>query len=163
MKRTALAALLVFALVPDARAAGYGAYFEYANVFDGKFTNVSVDDFNFHDSIDVDYTEDHFGVGFTFDTAVASDRLFNYRASVGYQHVDAKYEGFENEDGNGISIDNAFGFGIVRNSRMRLWVGPAVRLSMDFFNPDDFDDYFDFGIGAGPEIGFNLHVNDRLS
>jgi hypothetical protein len=169
MKRILTAAILVLAIAPNAGAAGYGAYFEYANAFDGKFTN-AFDDYPYGGSTDIDYTEDHYGVGFTFDTAVASDSLFNYRLDIGYQHVAAKYEAKSNlvklegsEDGDGISIDNVFGFGIVRNSRMRLWVGPAVRISTDFFSPSGYSDYYDFGIGAGPEIGLNFHVNDRIS
>ncbi|HXC49550.1 MAG TPA: hypothetical protein VN634_01580 [Candidatus Limnocylindrales bacterium] len=169
MKRTLMTVLLALAVVPNARAAGYGAYFEYANVFDGKFTN-GCDGCDFNGDSDIDYEEDHYGVGFTFDTAVAMDKLFNYRLSVGYEHVSADYkvkiDGAKfssDEDGDGIAVDSAFGFGLVRNSRMRLWIGPAVRLSTDFFTPSGYSDYFDFAIGAGPEIGLNFHVNDRIS
>ena len=151
MKRIVMAALLLAGLSTSAHANGYGFYFEYANIFDGEFTD--------SDFPDVDYEEDHYGVGFAFDTNVAADRLFNYRMNVGYQHVEGDYDGFD-DDGDGLSIDNAFGFGVFRNQNVRLWIGPAVRVSFDFF---DDSDSWDLGIGAGPEIGLNIHTGSRVS
>lgn len=162
MKRAFLALFATLVFAPSAHAMGFGGYFEYANVFDGE---LDIDD-SFVD--DAEYDEDHFGAGFVFDTAVAADTLFNYRASIGYQHVDQDFDDVGNLsggsfDGNGISLDNAFGFGVVRNERIRLWIGPAIRLSMDWFDGDHGDDFYDLGIGAGPEIGLNFHANDRFS
>lgn len=153
-----LLALVVALLTPiqDAHATGLGFYAEYGNVFDGKLENTVLGD--------VDYDEDHFGGGFSVDTNVAADRLFNYRLDVGYQHVEGDYGLYGKTDGDGIVLDNAFGFGVLRNERVRVWLGPAVRFSFDFF--DDvpvFDNVFKFGVGLGPEIGVNLHTGDLVS
>jgi hypothetical protein len=160
MLRAFLAIVALLALAPSAHAMGFGGYFEYTNVFDGEFDGDGFVD-------ELDYDEDHFGGGFVFDTAVAQDTLFNFRTSIGYQHVDQKFDDVGtlsggSFDGDGISIDNAFGFGVVRNERMRLWIGPAIRLSMDFFDENGVE-FYDFGIGAGPEIGVNFHTSDRFS
>jgi hypothetical protein len=149
MKKVLMTAILVLAFAPGARAAGYGGYFEYARAFDSKFTSNSLGDLS--------YDEDHYGLGFCFDTNVAQDLLFNYRLSVGYQHVEGDYSGLK-QDGDGFNIDNAFGFGIVRNNNVRVWIGPGVRLGFDFFN-----DSYDFAIGAGPEIGVNFLNASQVS
>src|SRR5437870_4786207 len=128
-------AVLVIATVQDARATGLGLYFEYGNVFDGQLDHTIAGD--------VDFDEDHFGGGFSFDTNVAADNLFNYRLDVGYQKVEGDYGPFGDVDGDGIVLDNAFGFGEFRSDRARVWIGPAVRLTFDFF--DDvpiFDNVF---------------------
>lgn len=156
--RSLLFSLMVplLAPAPDALATGLGLYFEYGNVFDGKLDHTIAGD--------VDFDEDHFGGGFSVDTNVAQDRLFHYRLDVGYQHTDGSYGPFGSLNGDGLVLHNAFGFGIVRNEHVRVWLGPAVRLSFDFF--DDvpvFDDVFKFGVGLGPELGVNLHTGDLVS
>ena len=56
---------------------------------------------------------------------------------------------------SGLSINNTLGFGLFKNSSMRLWLGPAIRLNYDSVNGA--------GIGVGPEIGMNFHIGNRLS
>ena len=170
MKRLFATALLVFLTTTNASATGYGAYFEYGRVFDGELTNACGPCSQNRLGLDLDYSEDHYGLGLVLDTAVAKDQLFNYRVDLGYERVEANYEGFTyryspstRQHGDGISLDNAFGFGIIRNSKMRLWIGPAIRLSMDFFSSGFSSDYYDFGVGGGPEIGLNVHADDRIS
>lgn len=148
--------VVVLASVQDARATGLGLYFDYGNVFDGQLDDTIAGD--------IDYDEDHFGGGFSFDTNVAADKLFNYRLDVGYQHVEGEYGAFGDLDGDGFVLDNAFGFGVFRSDLARVWIGPAVRLSFDFFdNVPVFDDVFKFGVGVGPEVGVNLHTGDLVS
>lgn len=156
--RLPLFALAVSLLTPapSALATGLGLYFEYGNVFDGQLDHTIAGD--------VDFDEDHFGGGFAFDTNVANDRLFNYRLDVGYQHVDGDYGPFGDLDGDGLVLHNAFGFGVFRNDRVRVWLGPAVRLSFDFFDEVPvFDNVFKLGVGLGPEVGINLHTGDLVS
>ena len=142
------AALLL--LATSAHAYGFGVFFVFAYVFDSQLVTIAGD---------IDYDEDHFGAGLTFDTNVANDKLFNYRLNFGYEHVEGEYNGFD-DDGDGFFIDNAFGFGVVRTNRIRFWIGPAVRMSFDWFNDSDV---FDYGVGVGPEVGINLHTGTIAS
>jgi hypothetical protein len=142
-----LAALVVFASFDRAQANGYGVYFDYGNVFDAE-----VDNF--------DYEEDQYGVGFSFDTNVATDRLFNYRLDAGYQHVEQDFGSFGTADSDGLAIENTFGFGVLRRNDLRLWVGPGIRASFDFF---DGTDSWDFGLGVGPTVGVNFHTGPNVS
>ena len=151
-----LAVAALFAPVQDARATGLGLYFEYGNVFGGQLDQTI--------GGDLDFDEDQFGGGFSVDTNVAADRLFNYRLDVGYHRVEGEYGTFGDLDGNGLVLHNSFGFGVFRNHRVRVWLGPAVRLNFDSF--DDvpiYGDVFKFGVGVGPEVGINLHTEDSLS
>jgi hypothetical protein len=153
MLRSVLVAILVLTSIQSAWAIGFGAYFEYGNVFDATLED---------DGFDFDYDEDHFGAGLSVDTNVASDKLFNYRLDLGYQRVEQDFHSGPGLDGDGLVLDNAFGFGVLRNENVRLWIGPGVRLSFDFFDSKGFDG-FDFGIGAGPVIGLNIHTGDLVS
>ena len=63
------------------------------------------------------------------DSAVAKDKLFNYRMNLGYEHVprgstDSTFAMF-----NGGSFENIFGFGVYRSKLMRVWLGPSLRIA----------------------------------
>ena len=187
MNRTARVVSLGLALLfpaSSAMAVGAGMYFSYGH----GWGNVDDDDWDqiFDDGLpyDYDFDENVFGVGFTFDTNVAKNRLFNYRLEIGYERVwqewpsgnptlrwDYDFPGNppppaaftrSKYTGNGLSINNAFGFGVVRTDRMRLWVGPALRLNADWYDADDFD-VLEFNVGVGPQVGINYHVGERTS
>lgn len=108
---------------------------------------------------------EHKGGGFVFDTAVAKDKLFNYQLTVGYDAFKNK----DRADGTTLSnlrgwvVSNAFGFGIVRTSGFRLWLGPEVRLSWqtgdnrDQVFPQFGKNYDLFGAGIGPALGMNFN------
>lgn len=100
-----------------------------------------------------DFTD--LGLGLVLDTAVEKDTLFNYRLSIGYNNQS------HNEGGtiDQCIMDNAFGFGILRNDHVRLWLGPDLTLSASE-NPRG--DMF-YGVGIGPVIGVNVHLSDLLS
>ncbi|MCP5040239.1 MAG: hypothetical protein GY944_04365 [bacterium] len=144
-------------LASVAQAAGFGGYVYYGNG-DGE-----VEPFGFRE---YDYDSDKFGVGFAFDTNVSRDLLFNYRLTAGYEFVDRELEVGRSWNSNGVSINNTFGFGLFRSERLRVYLGPAVRLNVaridDKVRSADFD-VVEFGIGAGPEAGVNLHLGERLS
>lgn len=151
LRQCALVVTVLLAFAPSAWATGLGLYFEYGNVPDGQF------DMSFGD---LNYEEDNFGTGFSVDTNVATDSVFNYRLDVGYQRVQQDLGRFGTTNSDGLVLDNAFGFGVFRNEHVRLWIGPSVRLNFDFF---DGADAFDFGVGAGPAIGLNIHTGDLIS
>ena len=148
-----LVAILISSSVESAGALGFGPYFEYGRVVDGWASD---------SGFDFDYDENHFGAGLSLDTSVTDRRLFNYRLDLGYQRVAQDFDHGGSIDGDGLVIDNAFGFRLLRNEKVRLWLGPAVRLSFDFFESHGVDAFY-FGIGAGPVIGLNVHTGDLVS
>jgi len=156
-----LIALIGFSLLVGnaAHAAGFGGYLSYGNIDGG------VDDLPFLG--DLDYESDRFGLGLVMDTNVAKDSLFNYRLEVGYQHSWREFDDFSGEiESDGFTINNTFGFAPYRNENVRLWMGPALRLSVDVFDEDDIDpldDWVTFGIGIGPAVGLNWHMGSTLS
>jgi len=115
-----------------------------------------------------DKDDNHYSVGLVFDTAVAKDKLFNYRLNIGYEKLTAKPgEGMISYDLNGVVIDNDFGFGLIRNERIRFWAGPEVRLQylsgratiggIDLWNINLF------GVGIGPVIGLNYNFGSIVT
>lgn len=97
------------------------------------------------------------GAGFTLDTTVAMNNLFNYRMHLDYTNLQRKnylhekqfYVGKENH--NILNMQNSFGFGIVRLQNFRFWLGPHVHISYDF------DDKH-LGTNLGLALGFNYNM-----
>ena len=102
-------------------------------------------------------------VGFVVDTAVARNKVFNYRFTF------LKEE--NNADGGrldmqGYAMTHDFGFGVVRTKNVRLWLGPQLKGS-----------YYDditlnsggtttgdvVGFGVGPVIGLNVNLPQVVS
>lgn len=134
----------------SAEAAGYGVYFDYGRA------NGEIEHFN--------YDTDKFGIGFVADTNVAKDRVFNYRFNLGYQHSEREFNSGEEGDFNGLTMNHAFGFGIYRGPALRLWAGPAIRVSADVLHEHlDAFDLVNLSAGGGVQLGLNLHASDRLS
>lgn len=114
---------------------------------------------------------EHRGGGFVFDTAVAKDRFFNYRLTPGY-------DTFRNGDPaggptlaplRGLTVGNAFGFGIVRTGGFRIWLGPEIRLSRqtgvknDRVMPWNKQQYDLYGAGIGPALGMNFNLPGNVT
>jgi hypothetical protein len=119
-------------------------------------------------------------VGFVIDTAVARDKVFNYRLDFGFgaQNFDLDRDGLISGslDSKGVTIDNTFGFGVVRNSNVRFWIGPQVHVGFyrgDFEGNQAFlgggfgetengdTEYFEFGLG--PVAGINVHLDNNIT
>jgi hypothetical protein len=110
------------------------------------------------------------GFGLLLDTAVSTDSIFNYRLQIGMGSVTLSVNGVNyNED---ISLKeyhmyHSFGFGILRNDLVRLWLGPQVGLgtaSGKFSYPGqsdtEFEEYF---ASIGGVFGLNIHVSTNIS
>jgi hypothetical protein len=157
------AALWVFVSIlfaASANAGGYGGYVGYVH------SEGSVEFDLFASDIDIDHENDIFEFGFVLDTNLAQDRLFNYRLNVGVQNGEREYterRGSLKEETAGVSINNVFGFGIVRTPSLRLWVGPAVRFSVDACTDCSGYDSTFIALGAGPEIGVNFNLGEHLT
>jgi len=165
----------------EAMAVGLGLYFNFGNGstdgdVEAQFED-NWDDYTFEYSYEGDTK--HFGWGFVLDTAVAKNKVFNYRLNIGYekfsdewQDID-KIEALEDYDWKmnmeGIVLDNIFGFGVLRTKSVRMWLGPQVRLAyftgkieVDGEEDEDFDNKL-FGIGIGPVIGININAGNAVT
>ena len=88
------------------------------------------------------HEENHFGIGFLFDTNVAENHIFHYRLNAGLEFFEHTYPEFVYDNTlmyyvesrtdayalMRIALDNTFGFAVLRTQVLRLWLGPQVRL-----------------------------------
>jgi len=163
----------IFAVtIPETHAVGLGFYLKFSGgrsdldvEFDGYF--------NDGNDLEVDGDVGVTGFGFVLDTAVAKDRIFNYRLNLTVE--DVEYDGFGGYFNNysfdftRLAMDHSFGFAILRKETVRLWIGPQIRFSVmsgDFNNPIsyskiDVDDVY--GFGGGIVLGANIHFGPIVS
>ena len=103
-------------------------------------------------------------MGFVIDTAVARDKIFNYRFSLLKEENNSSNAGLD-MDGYSMTLD--FGFGVLRTKQVRLWLGPQFKGSLyrDVYvgsnNTGLVDDVI--GFGFGPVIGLNVHLPQVMS
>jgi len=178
----ALAVAAAVLVSSDARAGGYGVYLE------AEFSDASLDKFIAlnDDKVVRDFKSAMGGFGFIYDSNVSRDEPFNYRFKVGYRygHRDWDENGTvtiprsqdtqdpdltpvsfkqDSDDIQGVTFNQTLGYGFVRNSTLRAWAGPTVRLNVDWYGAATDIDVVDVAIGGGPELGINYHLNDELS
>jgi len=113
-----IAFVFVAALATRAMAMGIGVY---GTVGGGKMNH----DYSTGELIAPSSSSDFGGgAGVIFDTNLASDKLFNYRAKFGAEKYTVSRE--TDIDMARVHFDNIFGFGIVRTKMLRWWIGPQV-------------------------------------
>jgi hypothetical protein len=155
-----VACLLVW-LAPDAMATGFGFYGTLGKGtirFDKEiYSWVDPDSDNSREDTEF------IGAGMVLDSAVARDRVFNYRLNVGYEKLKVEFDRPESEINlpesgldqlESVVIDQDFGLAIYRSDLTRIWFGPELRI---FFSHDEF------GMGLGPVLGINLHTGREAS
>ncbi len=130
MKRALVLVLAVFATIifsVPVMAIGLGGSFT-AGVAKAYWTDLETEGSG---------TAAFYGGSFIFDTAVAKNSLFNYRANFAIQAIDADTESDSVEEGEKLkyktegmryALFNSFGFGVVRTSSVRFWLGPQFGL-----------------------------------
>lgn len=99
------------------------------------------------------------------DSAVANDRVFNYRLNIGVYNWSEEFEDDSEFDLTGFMMSHDFGFGVFRNKYVRLWLGPEIRFAFGTGDEDENDGY-DVEIvsfGVGPVLGLNLHFGPVVS
>lgn len=139
----ALCCMVLFS-VKAAMALGLGVYADGAyNKFSvsGEGGTADIDDFGF------------VGAGLVLDTCVARDKLFNYRLGLGYQK-DVKYPDLGTHK---ISMNNYFGFGVVRMEKFRWWLGPQLGLRYYIIESED-GNMDEAGGNVGLATGFNINL-----
>ena len=139
----------------NANAIGFGLYTTASNsgTAEWDYPN-TVNDFE----TDVDQKE----IGIVMDTAVASDNIFNYRLQLASVKTSYERQGFNDIEMEGKIMTHTFGFAVVRNQTMRLWIGPQISLrdldSKDNNLPLEID-----GGGLQAAAGINLYISPSLS
>ena len=168
MKKLIFLTLIIVPFVAShgsAFAAGLG-FFSTAEIGTGEF---EIEDSFGNELYDDDGDTARLGIGFVFDTAVARDKLFNYRLNVSVVRLDIELDDVFNSEAElaGVAFDNTFGFGVLRTEKVRLWVGPRIRLGFyggdaDSFSGND-DDVTAVDFGVGGALGANFHVGPAVS
>lgn len=123
-------------------------------------------------------------LGILLDTNVARRTVFNYRLETALEYRSASwwseyYDRYYTRPlpdvqvpSLGLALHQTFGFGLVRNPRLRLYLGPSLRLAVLSGSavPDRVSTKSapKIGIvqveaGAGPELGCNIHLRNRVS
>ncbi len=145
MKRVAALILcLTFILGADySFASGKGPQFSYERGGEG---NVSVN---------------HFVFGYLSDNCAKRDQLYGHRFSIGFDLAMLDVAGSGSANGYGLNIKHTWAFGVVRTSAFRVWIGPAVKFYTNYYT--EGDGLVMTGVGAGPEVGVNIHLGDSVS
>ena len=162
MRKSCLVHLLAIVLVSafmlsESLAMGLGGYYTFGSGSGTWTINTEGSDDN-----DIDTDDSGTGFGFILDTAVAKDKLFNYRLGVGMEKKE-----YEIDDGPTLKVDNFvmdndFGFGVYRSPNFRLWLGPELKISYGTESVDGLD-YSVVSIGVGPVVGLNYNIGERLT
>lgn len=167
MKRNCLVHLLVVFLVFGFMASptmgiGLGGYFSTGSGsgdWTAQYENGVENDFETDD--------DGSGFGFVLDTAVAKNRVFNYRLGLGFEQKNYEDEAGATLEIDNFVIENDFGFGIVRTPKIRLWIGPELKIAAGSGHVDtDVNEEVDYdvvSVGVGPVLGLNVHVGKVVS
>ena len=106
------------------------------------------------------------GTDLTLDTAVAKNRLFNYRLSIDCENIDPgmNYTLFNNAYSiNRFTCSNTFGFGFFRSNLIRLWVGPQVGLCYEYRYSDKSISDTTLLSKFGSVVGINFHADDAIT
>lgn len=107
------------------------------------------------------------GLGIIFDTNVSRSRLFNYRLNIGYENIKSDIEGGGVYEMDGWYATHDFGFAIIRNKKMRLWIGPELRFSNASGGLDTNKEVkvklTTFAIGAAAGANFHIGENKTFS
>ena len=107
------------------------------------------------------------GINFVYDSNVAKRSLFNYRLTASIEDFKHEYEFDEYYDpyifnfgysdshaGRRFVTDHAFGFGIVKSSVVRLWMGPNIRFGFVVTGNNS-----GYTVGAGlTALGLNFNM-----
>jgi hypothetical protein len=154
---------LLFSLsvaVPSSMAVGLGFY--YTSGW-GEAVYDAEDDADNTWDFDVDL--ERRGYGLVFDTTVAKDRLVNFRLNLGNYNWEEADESGNHIDLDGFQAVADLGFGLVRNQHLRLWLGVELAGSYGDGSLEENDAYevTMINVGAGPVLGTNFHMGDRIS
>lgn len=155
--RHGLLLVLLMTIATSAYAVGFGIFASGGDVkaeWDGDLRSAESDG-------------KHRDLGFTLDTNLETERLFNYRLELGraWWKIDDFNDQGVAADLDGLVINNDFGFGGLVTPSMRLWFGPEIRITLIDGNLDENQarDVDLFGYGFGIAAGANFNTAGRLT
>jgi hypothetical protein len=158
-KTWTLALALVLLSSGSAMAGGTGLFIEYGRNIAAPGGDIGDPGGAALDLLD----RNELAVGISFDSNLArEDDLFNFRFDIGY-HRASFASGVSDAvfgDSNGAMLNGAFGFGLLRTSGMRLWLGPALRMNFDYYGASEL---FDYQLGIGPQVGLNFNLGGNAT
>ncbi len=171
--KTFLFAVLCFIIIGarEASALGFGIYGQYKTASPELNSNyIDPDPMLLGWEEDADATRNLFGLGLLIDTAVAKDKLFNYRLQLGVAFGSLSIDGTQYDKSIGLTeyhMYHSFGFGIVRTDGLRLWFGPQLGLgqargSYSYAGKSGME-YIETFASIGAVLGLNIHVSERAS
>jgi len=189
------ALLLVTTFGGNAFAGGWGPYFSWGR----DQPSAGIPDFLLEEAadigipvalaeaVDLDFTLDHLTFGVLYDSAPSRDKLFNYRATLGFD-IAIKTEidsvevpgigdinisdlglGFDvDKNGYGFTTTHTFGFSLLRTELFKWWIGPALRLNVNYYSYSENvlgqnTEALNVIIGGGADTGINLHISPTVS
>lgn len=106
------------------------------------------------------------GTDILVDTAVAKNKLFNYRISLECNNtIERKDYLFYNYSYsvNRLVIANTFGFGFVRTRFIRVWAGPQFTISYEFMNRSSSILNSTLYNKIGSVVGVNFHTGEETT
>lgn len=155
--RHGLMVLLLLVIATPGYAGGIGMFISGGEVeaeWDGDIGNFDSDG-------------KHRDFGFTVDSNLSTNRLFNYRLELGRARWDIDNFNNQGVDGDleGLVMNHDFGFGGIIAPSVRLWFGPEIRFTildgeLDNVVARDIDL---FGYGFGAAGGVNVNLPGRLT
>jgi len=101
-------------------------------------------------------------VGLVFDTNLSEDRLFNYRLELGTGNYTWEIPGSEKTELKQNVMSHDFGFGVLRNRAVRLWLGPEIMLTRINAGANG-NDYDLLGFGFGLALGLNINLKGPVT
>ncbi|MCW5201372.1 hypothetical protein VU12_00340 [Desulfobulbus sp. US4] len=116
----------------------------------------------------VDGDTSSYGIGFALDTDTTYQSSFNYRLNVGFKGWAGVVEDEFGTNLPGISLENIFGFAIVRRPDYRWWAGPLFSIGISTGFGDEFyddsgiwyeEEYSFFNLGLGVVTGINFKIS----
>jgi len=155
MKNLLLSALIVAPIT--ASASGMGVYIPFTP---SQSDTVSLG------SSSTEYTRNFnsgAGFGVAFDSNIGKDKLYNYR--LGLEYGSADFSDNPELTKSTFNVVNTFGFGVYRNSRVRLWVGPRLNIQFSKYAHSTNPNYGggEFGIGIAAATGINVSLGRVVS
>jgi len=105
--------------------------------------------------------------GIILSTLSSETSVFDYRLNIGAGSLKAMPgRGTHTYDLHGVVVDNDFGFGIIRTSALRVWLGPEVRIAHrtgdDGSNGVTYRHVKQYGAGLGPVLGMDVNLGAGL-
>ncbi|MFH0976943.1 MAG: hypothetical protein V1874_14265 [Spirochaetota bacterium] len=147
----------------------------------GVYLTGSVSHYNWtYQNYDYSYTDEEIshksngykaGGGFILDTALAYDRLFNYRLNLGGAYIKLYNDsGVPDLKGTEFHCYNSFGFGVYRSEDIRVWAGPQIGFGMMEAEYDmqtsgvyEYNSFWTVFFSIGAIAGINYNYDNRLS